>query len=116
MSEDSAAGSDELAALRSICPDLRVIEEGGARYIFLPGLAFFSAGGEFSMDAILVPQLVAALGGYTTRLLLKKRTPKALSWTTVTALGGAWETWSWNDVPADAPLIEILANHLKALQ
>jgi hypothetical protein len=75
-----------------------------------------SLGTPVETNALLVPQSVPALGGYTTRLLLESRVPKPMpNWGVVTALGRPWHTWSWNNVPANWPWAEILASHLKAL-
>lgn len=67
------------------------------------------------MNGVLVPQKVASLGGYDSRLLLETATAKNVNWTVVSALGSAWHTWSWNLISGDLPLVEILGNHLKAL-
>lgn len=116
MAADRVVSSVELATLRAAVGEAQVIEEGGYTHVYLPSLTFFSAGDELTSEAIIVPQLVPSLGGYTTRLLLKQPTRKPLNWTVVTVLGQSWHTWSWNTVPGTLPLIEILGNHLKALR
>jgi hypothetical protein len=113
---DESMEAQELADLVSMCSGAPVVlREGGFRFVRLPGLRFTSRGIVHEMEALLVPQTVPTLGGYTSRLLLERRTPAQLNWATVTALGRPWETWSWNNVPSNWPWREILASHLKAL-
>lgn len=111
-----AAREAELPALRGLCDDTKFIPDGEALFIHLSKLRFDCCGAVHICDALLSPYEVAALGGYTTRLLLETQPPKAgLNWATVTALGSQWHTWSWQGIPSDWALIEILSNHLKAL-
>lgn len=109
--------NERLVELRPFCRgEPQAIEEGGVTYVVLPGLRFTSGGETVEINALLVPQQVASLGGYTTRLLLETRPPKALpNWSVVHALGSPWHTWSWNGIPSHWPWREILATHLKAL-
>jgi hypothetical protein len=55
--------------------------------------------------------------GYTTRLFLSSPfVHKGQNWTVHRILDKTWHTFSYNNVPPDLRLIEILANHLKVLQ
>lgn len=105
----------ELPALRGLCENAMLVPEGEMLFIHLTKLRFDCCGTAHSCDALLSPYEVAVLGGYTTRLLLETQPSKALNWTTVTALGSQWHAWSWQGIPSDWTLIEILSNHLKAL-
>lgn len=117
MTETRRASREaELPALRGFCDGATIIPEGDALFIHLAKLRFDCCGAVHVCDALLSPYEVAALSGYTTRLLLGSQPPKAgISWTTVTALGSQWHTWSWQGIPSDWTLVEILSNHLKAL-
>jgi hypothetical protein len=110
-----AVSSEELAALQAACPGASVLSEGNNIFVHLPRLRISSGGQTYETDALLLPHQAPEYGGYTTRLFLSSPTPKPVGWTTVTALGRTWSTWSWNNVPATDPLIEILGNHVKAL-
>jgi len=106
----------ELSALRGLCDEAKLIHEGDVLFVHLSQLRFDCCGEIHKCDALLSPYEVAALGGYTTRLLLETQPNKSsLNWTVVTALGSQWHTWSWQGIPSDWTLIEILSNHLKAL-
>ena len=117
MIEDRRAARElELAALRGLCASSKIVSEQDALFVFLSELRFQCEGQTQSCDALLSPYEVAALSGYTSRLLLKQQAPKAgLNWTVVTALGDQWHTWSWQGIPSEWSLVEILSNHLKAL-
>ncbi len=111
-----ASRESELPALRGLCDRATIIPEGDALFVHLSKLRFDCCSAVHTCDALLSPYEVAALGGYTTRLLLNTHPVKAgLNWTTVTALGSQWHTWSWQGIPSDWTLLEILSNHLKAL-
>lgn len=117
MIEDRRATRElQLVALRGLCQSARLVSEQDALYVHLSDLKFLCNEQEHTCDALLSPYEVAALAGYTSRLLFKEMPPKGgLNWTVVTALGQQWHTWSWQGIPSEWPLIEILSNHLKAL-
>jgi hypothetical protein len=102
-------------AFKAAFPDAHVTTEGGHDFVIVPSLRFDSNGQEYEMLTVIVPEQVSQLGGYTTRLLLERATTKPVNWTTVPILGRSWSTWSWNNVPSNIPLLEILGNHLSAL-
>ena len=114
---DTTDRSRDLDALGKFCRGApQVMYEGGYTYVALPGLRFMAQGEAVEMTALLVPQQVPALGGYTTRLLLERSAGKpGVNWTTVQVLGRVWHTWSWNNIPSSWPWPEILAAHLKVL-
>ena len=103
---------DEMEDLRRICPGATEMTEAGTQYVLLPSMKHPTAGG--NIDALLCPQ---QHGGYTTRLFLSEKIPqKGNNWSTHTILSRAWHTWSWNNVPADQRLAEILAQHMRAFR
>lgn len=108
--EDSA-----LAEIAAICDgEVRYMEEGERRYIYMEGLRFSVGGAEKRMDALLC--LNYPNPTYPTKLYLPEKLGCGLNWNeTAYILTRHWCTWSWRDVPPDQRPIEILANHLKAL-
>lgn len=110
---DAAA---EIVKLRSVCRDAELWTEGGQPAAFLPGLTITKPGkGSMQVDALLWPHM---RDGYTTRLYLSQQIPWSIGgqWTCCVVQGRTWHACSWNNVPANLPWIEILANHLRAFQ
>ncbi len=104
--------ADEMDDLRRMCPGAQEMPEAGIEYISLPGLKHLCAPG--TLDALLCPQ---QHGGYATRLFLSAPIAgKGNNWSTHVILSRTWHTWSWNHVPANQRLAEILAQHLRALR
>jgi hypothetical protein len=104
--------ADEMDDLKRMCPGAQEMPEGGIEYVFLPGLKHPCAPG--ALDALLCPQQHS---NYPTRLFLSAVIPgKGNNWSTHTILSRTWHTWSWNNVPANQRLAEILAQHLRALR
>lgn len=92
----------------------RIIPEAGFEFVHLEKLKFFSDGQEAEVEALLCPQM---RDGYSTRLFLARPfTSKGQNWTQHQILGKTWHSWSWQSVPADQRLIQILLCHVKALQ
>jgi len=103
---------DEIDDLIRLCPGAQEMSESGIEYVFLPGLRHPCGPGV--LDALLCPQQHS---GYLTRLFLSASVPgKGANWSTHTILSRIWHTWSWNHVPANQRLAEILAQHLRALR
>lgn len=106
--------SDDLAPLRAICSQPAAMVEGGTSYIFLPQIKVLAAGVTVVMDALLCP---GPHNGYTTRLFLSAAIPaRGANWTQWQIFGRTWHTWSWQNVPANLPLIQIVLEHLRALR
>ena len=113
----------ELASLSD--PALRRIEylcegevsrrsEGGRDLVFMRGLRFYANGKNQKMDAVLC--LNHSNPAYPTKLYLAERVEAGVNWhETAYLLGRQWHTFSWRDVRAEQPLIDILAAHLSAL-
>jgi hypothetical protein len=105
---------DRLSPLQCLCETARALQEGGLDYIHLKNLKIRVAGQNYEVDALLCPM---ANTGYTTRLFLSQSFPqKGANWSVHQILGRAWHTWSWNNVPADLPLLQMLVCHLDALE
>ena len=102
---------DNLSELQGIYPKAKVLTEGSYQYVHIPVLAI-SAG--VKTEALLCPQL---RDGYATRLFLSSPIPdKGQNWTQHQILGRSWHSWSWQGVPADQRLVQILLGHVKALR
>lgn len=110
----SGIAAAELEALRAICGSATLLSDAGRQYISLPALKI-TVGGEIkTLDGLLCPQ---AADSYTTRLYLSQAIPERRSnWTAINILGRTWHTWSWNNVPANIPLVQMLLAHVGALR
>lgn len=110
MIEDAA----QIDALRPLSRGAVPMAEGGKDYIFLPGLKVTVGSDVRELDGLLCPSEV---NGYTTRLYLSAPVPERQNnWQASTILGRNWHTWSWNNVPANIPLAQMLLEHLRALR
>ncbi|TAK82751.1 MAG: hypothetical protein EPO20_20335 [Betaproteobacteria bacterium] len=88
--------------------------ESGRDLVFMQGLRFYVNSKEHKMDALLC--LNHPNPTYPTKLYLAERVATGVNWhETAYLLGHQWHTYSWKDVKADRPLLEILAAHLSAL-
>lgn len=106
--------AEQLVALRQIYPEARVMAEGGAEYVFIPGIKVTVGDQVRELDGLLHP---SQSGGYSTRLYLSAAVPeRQQNWQASTLLGRTWHTWSWNNVPATIPLARMLCEHLVALR
>jgi hypothetical protein len=104
----------QLDALYAICAGPVQMAEGGVRYVYMPGLKVVAAGTERIVDALLCP---GPHNGYTTRLFLSVPVPeRGANWSQWQILGRTWHTWSWQSVPAELPLIQMVLEHLRALR
>lgn len=88
--------------------------DGGRDLLYMEGLRVLVQGKEHKVDALLC--LNHTNPTYPTKLYLSQNLGAGLNWNeTAYILGRQWHTYSWKDVPANRPLIEILAAHLAAL-
>jgi len=105
---------NDLNAFASISMGACFMNDAGVNYLYLPGLRIHSAGQILILDALLCP---SEHSGYTTRLFLSEPIPnKCNNWSVHTILSRTWHTWSWNNVPANLKLLQILSAHLRALK
>ena len=111
MTEDES----ELQSQRAIAERASVVQDGTILGVLLPGIHIQSPAGVEVMDAVLCPR---GQGGYVTRLLLERRVQGRdnLNWQQVMAFGRNWQTWSWQNVPATQPWINIFAAHARVLR
>lgn len=108
------SGTLSLEPLFAICANPAEMAEGGVSYIYLPELKILAAGTERVLDALLRP---GPHNGYTSRLFLSIQVPeRGANWTQWQIFGRTWHTWSWQNVPAELPLIQMVLEHLRALR
>jgi hypothetical protein len=105
----------ELGNLREISPQASLHSDGAVVCVLLPQARLVTPAGVETMDMVLCP---CGLAGYVTRLLLERRIAGKpnLNWQAIVLLGRTWITWSWNQVPADLPWIQIFAEHARVLR
>ena len=88
--------------------------DGGRDLLYMEGLHVLVNGEEQKVDAMLC--LNHPNPTYPTKLYFSRNLGAGLNWhETAYIVGRQWHTYSWKDVPANRPLIEILAAHLVAL-
>ena len=105
---------EQLASLSAVCAQAQVMTEAGIEVIVLERLKVRVSGQAHELDAVLCP---GAHSGYTTRLFLSQSFPQKVgNWTVHQLLGRQWHTWSWQGVPAELPLLQMLMCHLDALR
>lgn len=98
----------------ALYPGARLFPDVLGTYVHVPNITLPSADIRIIREGLLCPFQYA---GYTTRLFLDQPIlGKGANWTVHQILSRTWHTWSWNNVVADSPLLEILANHLRAFQ
>lgn len=106
---------EQVAELGRVCPGAAVMQEAGIAYVYLPKLGLPPTCNPREVEGLLRPG--PGPDGYTTRLYFSAAFPtKGQNWSVHQILAKTWHTFSYNNVPADLRLIEILANHLKVLQ
>lgn len=106
--------SNQLLPLDAVCEDVEVMSEGGRDYIYLCELRFRVDDVSYVLDALLCPQ---AYNRYKTRLFLSQPIPgRGRNWTTHQILSRTWHSCSWQGVPADLPLLEMVLTHLGAFR
>jgi hypothetical protein len=108
--------AEELAALQQLCAGAKVMTESDSVYIFLLALKLPPGCSPSPVDALL--RLKSPLADYPTRLFFAAQvaSSKALNWNSlnVPILQKIWFAYSWNNVAADRPAIELVAEHLRA--
>jgi hypothetical protein len=105
---------EQLASLSTVCAQAQVMPEAGIDLVVMDKLRVRVNEQVHELDAVLCP---AAHSGYTTRLFLSQAFPQqGNNWTAHQLLGRQWHTWSWQGVPADLPLLQMLMCHLDALR
>jgi hypothetical protein len=105
---------EELAEIQTVSPGATEMREAGQVYIHLPTLALPEGCEPNRLEALLC---LSSHSGYSTRLFLSQPIPaRGKNWTSHCIFAKGWHTWSWNNVPANIPPIEILVEHLRGLQ
>jgi hypothetical protein len=115
MAMDLAEPDAQLRSIAALCDgEVSFRTDGWRRLIYMQGLRFYVGGTEQKMDALLC--LNHDNPTYPTKLYLAEKIGGGVNWNeTAYLLGRNWRTFSWRDVPAGQPHIEILAAHLAAL-
>lgn len=105
----------EYASLCAISPRAALLQDGPLTCVLLPETRLTTAAGTEVMDTVLCPM---GQGSYTTRLLLDRQvaTRQPINWCQVLLLGRTWWTWSWNNIPAGQPWLQIFAEHARVLK
>ncbi|WP_035968396.1 hypothetical protein [Bradyrhizobium sp. WSM1417] len=110
-------GLDEsLRPIAQLCDGVVSFQtEGWRKLIYMEKLRFRVGSSSHVMDAILC--LNHDNPAYPTKLYLAANVGgEGLNWNEQAyLLGRNWPTFSWKDVPADQPYVDILAAHLSAL-
>ncbi len=106
----------ELSPIADLCSGkVCYMAENGLRYIYMEKLRFHAKSESREMDALLC--LNYTNPSYPTKMYLSANIGLGLNWNeTAYILARPWFSWSWANVPPTLRPIEILANHLKALQ
>lgn len=106
----------ELVPIAELCGgEVRYMNEGGLRYVYMEGLKFLVRGTERQMDALLC--LNYRNSSYPTKLFLPANLGLGLNWNeTAYVLAKPWFSWSWKDVSPNQSPLAILAGHLEALR
>lgn len=115
MSAEVIETEPELRPIAALCDgEVSYRTDNWRRLIYMQGLRFYAAGAERKMDALLC--LNHNNAAYPTKLYLAENVGAGVNWNeTAYLLGQQWHTFSWRDVGANQPPIEILAAHLAAL-
>ncbi|MDB5388769.1 MAG: hypothetical protein JWM11_4415 [Planctomycetaceae bacterium] len=100
--------------LLNFCEEVQEHTENNIPYVHLRRL---------TLPANCTPEVVDALlclglrEGYPTRLFVSEQitspSSKAANWGAFSILGRSWQSWSWNNVPANQRPAEVLASHLR---
>ena len=106
----------ELRELDQLCGGAKEYTEFGLNYILLPQLRLPSGCTPAVVDALLC---LSPRDNYPTRLFFAQQvtSKNGLNWNShnIAILQRGWFAYSWNHVATGRP-IEVLAQHLKALQ
>lgn len=109
---------EHLAELNLICAGAKEMAECGSVYIFLPALTLPGGCTPRQIDALL--RLSSTNTDYPTRLFMSQMvtstTPRNWNAKNVVILQKNWFAYSWKDVPNEGRPIEVVAQHLSALQ
>jgi hypothetical protein len=110
------ATEGDLRELDQLCGGAKEYTEFGLNYVLLPQLRLPSGCTPAVLDALLC---LSPRDGYPTRLYFAQQvtSKSSLNWNAqnVAILQRSWFAYSWNYVATGRP-IEVLAQHLKALQ
>ncbi|TAM83469.1 MAG: hypothetical protein EPN47_05000 [Acidobacteria bacterium] len=105
-----------LQEIRSLCPGLKQLTEGGVDYVLLPALRLPDGCTPCVVDCLLV---LGSRDGYDTRLYFSQvvTSPQGRNWNSqnIRILERNWFAYSWR-IPTGLRPIETLLAHLQALR
>lgn len=108
---------DQIAELKELCPEVSRAEEGGFTYFLLPKLQLPEGCEPAVCDALLCPSM---RDNYPSRLYFRQvvKSKQALNWhmQNIVILGVPWSVYSWKTMPRERRLIQMVAEHLRALR
>jgi hypothetical protein len=108
---------EQIAELKQLCPEIKLCEEGGVTYFYLPNLQLPPGCTPAQVDALFCP---TALHGYTSRLFFAQviSSPKPLNWNLTNShiLDRNWNAFSWKIDRTGLRLAQTLAIHLGAFR
>jgi hypothetical protein len=109
--------AEDLAELKTLCPEAAQGEEGGTTVFVLPSLPLPPGCTPAVVDALLWP---AERDGYPSRLFLSQVVVKSGSqpnWNSnVRLLNRNWHAFSWHLHCTDMRLAQMVAEHLRGLR
>ncbi len=112
-----AFSDEELAELKSLCPDAASCEEGSQTAFLLPTLPLPPGCTPATADGLLWPH---ERDGYPNRLFLSARVSKPgqqPNWNATARIAERnWQAYSWNVHRTDLRLAQMVAEHLRALR
>jgi hypothetical protein len=94
--------------------EVSLMTQGSRNFVYMQGLRVLVQGKERKVDALLC--LNHTNPTYPTKLYLSESLGAGMNWNESDYIfGRQWHTYSWKDVTANRPIIEILALHLAPL-
>jgi len=106
--------ADDFATLKAMYPDAEIMADDGVDHVFIPKLPILTGGKNIALNALL---RTGEHEGYLTRLFVERQIDgKGQNWKQYQILGRTWFAPSWNHIPADLPILSMLANHVAAFR
>lgn len=108
---------DQLALLKEICPDARLLDEAGGKVAYLPGFEWTHVGAEQKMDLLLIP---FPHSGYDNRLFFQHQLPTGTNpqqpgWTQHLAIDRTWWSPSVRGVMSNWPWPQMVSGFLRVV-
>lgn len=110
---------DQIAAVKSVYPEIASASEGGCNYLKILGVKMPDGCNPKTVDVLLCPQ---PRDGYPSRLFVSARVShkgKTQNWNpqhAVVILGSGWWALSWKLAKAENTLLQLIMAHLDAFR